>query len=167
MRFLYGDENLYVGALLHDSEPGRLITNELTRDFAARDGDLFVLVLDTFNDLRNSYGFQTNPGGAWRDTQSFDEARTTNQNWDGVWTVKTATTKDGWIVEYAIPFKTLRFPRPRTLSWTGGSRTGEFWDGTRDGVSGGVRVRVDANVATTATMSRDMVTLKVTHLLSF
>jgi hypothetical protein len=30
-----------------------------------------------------------------------------------------------------------------------------------------VRVRVDANVATTATMSRDMVTLKVTHLLSF
>ena len=117
VRFLYDDENLYVGALLHDSEPGRLITNELTRDFAARDGDLFVLVLDTFNDLRNSYGFQTNPGGAWRDTQSFDEGRTTNQNWDGVWTVKTATAKDGWIVEYAIPFKTLRFPRAEAQEW--------------------------------------------------
>ena len=117
VRFLYDDDNLYVGALLHDDEPGRLITNELTRDFAARDGDLFVLVLDTFNDLRNSYGFQTNPGGAWRDTQSFDEGRTTNQNWDGVWTVKTSTTTDGWIVEYAIPFKTLRFPRSDAQTW--------------------------------------------------
>jgi hypothetical protein len=117
VRFLYDDDNLYVGALLHDDEPGRLITNELTRDFAARDGDLFVLVLDTFHDLRNSYGFQTNPGGAWRDTQSFDEGRTTNQNWDGVWTVKTSTTPEGWIVEYAIPFKTLRFPRSNEQQW--------------------------------------------------
>jgi hypothetical protein len=117
VRFLYDDDNLYVGALLHDSEPGRLITNELTRDFAARDGDLFVLVLDTFNDLRNSYGFQTNPGGAWRDTQSFDEGRTTNANWDGVWTVKTSTAANGWIVEYAIPFKTLRFPRSESQLW--------------------------------------------------
>jgi hypothetical protein len=117
VRFLYDDENLYVGAMLHDDEPDRLITNELKRDFQARDGDLFVLVLDTFNDLRNSYGFQTNPGGAWRDTQSFDEGRTTNQNWDGVWSVRTATVDGGWIVEYAIPFKTLRFPRSTDQEW--------------------------------------------------
>ena len=117
VRFLYDDDNLYVGALLHDDDPGRLITNELTRDFAARDGDLFVLALDTFHDLRNAYGFQTNPGGAWRDTQSFDEGRTTNANWDGVWSVKTSTVAGGWIVEYAIPFKTLRFPRDDDQQW--------------------------------------------------
>ncbi|HEV8394797.1 MAG TPA: DUF5916 domain-containing protein [Vicinamibacterales bacterium] len=117
VRFLYDDDNLYVGAMLYDDEPERLITNELKRDFRARDGDLFVLVLDTFNDLRNSYGFQTNPGGAWRDTQSFDEGRTTNQNWDGVWSVKTSTVSGGWIVEYAIPFKTLRFSRSTDQEW--------------------------------------------------
>jgi len=117
VRFLYDDDNLYVGAMLYDDEPERLITNELKRDFQARDGDLFVLVLDTFNDLRNSYGFQTNPGGAWRDTQSFDEGRTTNQNWDGVWSVKTSTGSGGWIVEYAIPFKTLRFSRSTDQEW--------------------------------------------------
>jgi hypothetical protein len=117
VRFLYDDDNLYVGAMLQDDEPDRLITNELKRDFQARDGDLFVLVLDTFHDLRNSYGFQTNPGGAWRDTQSFDEGRTTNQNWDGVWSVRTATVAGGWIVEYAIPFKTLRFPRDDEQEW--------------------------------------------------
>jgi hypothetical protein len=117
VRFLYDDDNLYVGAMLHDSNPDGLITNELKRDFQARDGDLFVLVLDTFHDLRNSYGFQTNPGGAWRDTQSFDEGRTTNQNWDGVWSVKTSTVSGGWIVEYAIPFTTLRFPRDDAQQW--------------------------------------------------
>ncbi len=117
VRFLYDDDNLYVGAMLHDGEPARLITNELTRDFAARDGDLFVVVLDTFHDLRNSYGFQTNPMGAQRDTQSFDQGRTTNQSWDGVWTLKTSTVAGGWIVEYAIPFKTLRFPRSDEQQW--------------------------------------------------
>jgi hypothetical protein len=117
VRFLYDDENLYVGAMLYDDQPDRLITNELKRDFQARDGDLFVLALDTFHDLRNSYGFQTNPGGAWRDTQSFDEGRTTNGNWDGVWSVKTSTVAGGWIVEYAIPFKTLRFPRADAQEW--------------------------------------------------
>jgi hypothetical protein len=49
--------------------------------------------------------------------------------------------------------------RARALSWTGGYRTGGFWHGTRDGVSGGVRVRVNENVAASATMSRDVLTL--------
>jgi hypothetical protein len=117
VRFLFDDDNLYVGARLFDSEPGKLITNELSRDFNARDGDLFVLVMDTFRDLRNSYGFQTNPMGAQRDTQSFDEGRTTNENWDGVWRLKTSTFDRGWIVEYAIPFKSLRFPQAPTQEW--------------------------------------------------
>ncbi len=117
VRFLYDDDTLYVGARLFDDEPDRLITNELTRDFNARDGDLFVLVMDTFRDLRNSYGFQTNPMGAQRDTQSFDEGRTTNENWDGVWRLKTSTFDRGWIVEYAIPFKSLRFPQTPAQEW--------------------------------------------------
>jgi hypothetical protein len=33
VRFLYDDDNLYVGAMLHDDEPGRLITKELKREF--------------------------------------------------------------------------------------------------------------------------------------
>jgi hypothetical protein len=49
--------------------------------------------------------------------------------------------------------------RARTLSWTGGYRFGEFWDGTRDGVSGGVRLRLNEKVAASATMSRDVVDL--------
>jgi hypothetical protein len=53
----------------------------------------------------------------------------------------------------------LATSRARTLSWTGAFRTGEFWNGSRDGVSGGVRVRVNEKVAASATMSRDVVAL--------
>jgi hypothetical protein len=117
VRFLYDDDNLYVGAFLHDDEPDRLITNELTRDFNARDGDLFVLVLDTFFDRRNAYGFQTNPMGAVRDVQAFDEGRTVNDNWDGVWLPRTSVADGGWVIEFVIPFKTVRFPRASQQEW--------------------------------------------------
>ncbi len=117
VRFLYDDDNLYVGATLYDDEPQRLIINELKRDFNARDGDLFVLVLDTFHDRRNSYGFQTNPMGAQRDTQSYDDGRNNNQNWDAVWYLKASIFDSGWIVEYAIPFKSLRFSDAEEQAW--------------------------------------------------
>ena len=71
VRFLYDDENLYIGATFHEDEIDKLVTNDLRRDFpGARDGDLYVVILDTFHDQLNAYNFQTNPGCALRDSQS-------------------------------------------------------------------------------------------------
>jgi len=39
VRFLYDDEMLYVGAMLYEPQPERLITNELKRDFGGSSGD--------------------------------------------------------------------------------------------------------------------------------
>ena len=64
IRFVYDDNFLYVGGTLFEEEPKELVTNELKRDFNARDGDLFVVGLDTFLDKLNTYEFQTNPGCA-------------------------------------------------------------------------------------------------------
>ena len=33
-----------------------------------------------------------------------------NLNWDGVWQVATQTSEIGWTAEFAIPFRTLRYP---------------------------------------------------------
>ncbi|MFN8061736.1 MAG: DUF5916 domain-containing protein [Vicinamibacterales bacterium] len=117
VRFLYDEDTLFIGGRLFDDEPDHLITNELKRDFNARDGDLFVVVLDTFADRRNSYGFQTNPMGAQRETQGSDDGRVNNQNWDTVWWVQTSTFERGWIVEMAIPFKSLRFLERDEQRW--------------------------------------------------
>ena len=117
VRLVYDDETLYVGAMLYDPEPDKLVSNELKRDFAPRDSDMFGITLDTFLDKLNGYGFFTMPMGAWRDSQVADDGRANNQNWDGVWKVKTSIVKDGWIVEYSIPFRSLRFPRRDTQVW--------------------------------------------------
>jgi hypothetical protein len=38
-----------------------------------------------------------------------NEGRETNDDWDGVWSVKTRIVSDGWIAEIAVPFRTLKF----------------------------------------------------------
>ncbi len=112
VRFLYDEDNLYVGALLFDADVDKMVVNELTRDFSYRNGDAFSLVLDTFHDKRNTVSFATNPAGAKRDLQTYDEGRQTNADWDAVWYVKTGSFEAGWTVEMAIPFKSLRFFQP-------------------------------------------------------
>ena len=37
---VYDDDTVYIGAMLHDRTPERLVTNELTYDFSPRDGDM-------------------------------------------------------------------------------------------------------------------------------
>ena len=116
VRFLYDDENLYVGAILYDDAPDTLVVNELTRDFRGSSSDTFGLVLDVFRDGQTGYGFLTNAGGATRDTQVYDNG-SNDANWHGIWYCRTAIREDGWSAEYAIPFKTLRFPRKEEQTW--------------------------------------------------
>jgi hypothetical protein len=109
VRFLYDAGTLYVGAMLYDEAPTRAIVNELQRDFQEPNNDLFGVVLDTFQDGRNAYGFVTNPGGAQRETLAYDQGERNDASWNAIWTVRTAMSTDGWSVEMAIPFKALRF----------------------------------------------------------
>ena len=117
VRFLYDRDTLYIGAILYDPEPDRLITNELKRDFGGSSGDGFGLILDTFQDRRSAFGFITNPGGAQRESLGYENGRRNDANWHGVWFVKTKIRADGWSLEYAIPFKTLRFPENTSQVW--------------------------------------------------
>ncbi|HVL69711.1 MAG TPA: DUF5916 domain-containing protein [Vicinamibacterales bacterium] len=107
VRVLFDREYLYIGAYCFDSNPARIIVNELRRDFDSQESDAFGVALDVLHDRRNSFSFFTNPGSAKRDAQSLDDGRHTNVQWDGVWEVRSAVHADGWVAEIAIPFKTL------------------------------------------------------------
>jgi hypothetical protein len=118
VRFLYDQENLYVGAHLFDSAgPAGLVVNDVTRDFESGDSDYFNVLLDTFNDNRNGFMFGTNPHGAKRDGQLGGDGAYPNFDWDGIWHVKVRITESGWQVEMAIPFKTLRFGEAPSQVW--------------------------------------------------
>lgn len=117
VRFVYDDEMLYVGAMLYDREPGRLIIDSLRRDFSNFQSDSFLLVFDTFLDRRNGYGFNTNAGGAQRDVQSSENGRRNDANWNGAWFTRSKVLENGWSTEIAVPFKTLRFPPGTEQEW--------------------------------------------------
>ena len=117
---LYDDKTLYVGVRAFDSAPGEVIARILQRDRVIRqsmDGrarfsgdDAVALVLDPFHDRRNAFVFATNPNGAEYDGLITDESAAYNTEWRGIWEVAARRTADGWAAEFAIPFRTLRYP---------------------------------------------------------
>ena len=79
----------------------------------ARDGglgadDRIEILLDTFRDRRNAFYFATNPAGTLLDGLIGNGEL--NNEWDAIWDVRTRRTAEGWMAEFAIPFKSLSFP---------------------------------------------------------
>ena len=117
VRLLYDDRALYIGVFAKDAEPGKIIVNELRKDFNTGSADGFQVVIDTFHDERNGYQFAINPMGAKWDSQMSNEGRDNNSNWDGIWDVGTRIGDDGWYAEMEIPFKTLKFGPDDMQTW--------------------------------------------------
>ena len=115
VRFLYDEDNLYVGVICFDSEPSRIVVNDLDYDFNFRGSDNIEIAIDSLLSLRSAFYFRFNPAGAKSDAQISDQRY--NYDWDGVWDVRTSINDNGWIAEVVIPFKTLRFSRASTQVW--------------------------------------------------
>ena len=103
----YDQSNLYIAAILHDEENPTV--NDIRKDFDESNQDVFQVILDTFQDRRSGYVFQTNPQGARGDRQVANEGREVNRSWDAIWRVETARFDGGWSLEMEIPFRALRF----------------------------------------------------------
>ena len=117
VRFLYDQDNLYVGFFCFDSDPDGVMVNELKEDFQGQESDGVIVVIDGLHDRRSGFVFTTNPAGAKRDFQASNDGSTMNMDWDGVWDVATTTNEQGWIAEFVIPFKTLRFSDEEQQEW--------------------------------------------------
>ena len=120
IRVVFDKTALYVGILARDPEPERVIARLRERDrlLAADEGryrfagdDAIVLLLDPFRDRRNAFVFGTNPNGAEYDALISDESQRFNADWRGVWRVAAQRVREGWSAEFAIPFRSLRYPR--------------------------------------------------------
>ena len=67
VRVLFDDVNLYISAMMYDSEPDKIIIESLEQDFDSQSSDCFAIMLDTFNDKKSGYAFLFNPAGAIKD----------------------------------------------------------------------------------------------------
>ncbi len=113
VKILFDSKNLYVGAFCKDTAGKKGVrVQDFRRDFGYFDNDLFGVALDPFNGKRNATAFQTNPYGALRDLQVFDD-NIFDREWDALWSARSNITDSGWSCEMAIPWKTLRYPNAK------------------------------------------------------
>jgi hypothetical protein len=114
VRIVYDDDALYVSALMHDSDPSRIVTTDTRRDSSLTNMDSFQIILDTYHDQQNGFVFGTNAAGIQYDAQVRNQGRP-EDSWDGSWDVMTRVTETGWSAEFRIPLRTLRYgPAPQT-----------------------------------------------------
>ncbi len=111
-RLTYDDKNLYLSFVCYDSST-RHIVPTLKRDVSYFDGDAIGVVLDPINQKSNGYMFGVSPLGVQSETtvQFFGDPA---WSWDTKWDAKVKQYPDKWIVEMAIPFKSLRYEAGKT-----------------------------------------------------
>ncbi len=73
--------------------------------------DFVGIVIDTFNDERRAFEFFANPLGVQMDAIQDDVNRFENTAWNAIWDSAGKIAADGYVVEIAIPFSQIRFPR--------------------------------------------------------
>jgi len=117
VRILFDADALYLGVRCFDKSGKPPIINDIRKDFIAGEQDSFEVVIDTFADRRNGFVFVTNAAAAKSDLQMANEGRDVTPSWDGVWSVATKVSENGWTAEIRIPFKTLRFERGSGHIW--------------------------------------------------
>ena len=124
---MFDETNVYVSARLWDSQPERIVGNEMRRDNRnIFENDNFGVAFDTFYNQRTGFFFQTNPLGGLRDALVADEGQP-NYDWDSVWDVGSGRFENGWVTEIAIPFKTLRFEGTGEQVWAVNFRRRILW----------------------------------------
>ena len=106
--FFHDDEAIYFGFRAFDPDPSRIRAHLSDRDAAFRD-DFVGVMLDTFGDRRRAWEFFVNPLGIQMDGSR--NGNNEDMSWDALWDSAARIGPDGYTVEMAIPFSTLRFAR--------------------------------------------------------
>ncbi len=120
-------DNVYVSVRCWESQPERMIVNEMRRDSLSNllATEHISFMFDTFFDKRVSTSFGINAIGGRFDGQTTGGQYT--GDWNPIWNFATGRFSGGWAVEAAIPFKSLRYRLGRAQIWGFNIRRTNRW----------------------------------------
>jgi hypothetical protein len=119
VKMAYNNQYIFISAVCREKD--NYIIQTLKRDNKLLEGDAFGVVIDPVNERTNGFVFGVNPMGVQTELlitgqtgrrQILQPGRTPsgiNIAWDNKWFSEVKRYPDYWVVEIAIPFKTLRF----------------------------------------------------------
>jgi hypothetical protein len=105
----YDSDSLYFGIYAHYSDPELVRANRVDRDSIWND-DRISVILDTFQDQQRAYRFAVNGYGVQGDSLIGNGGGLGDTSWNALFTSAGMLVDDGWTAEFAIPFKSLRYP---------------------------------------------------------
>ena len=114
VKVLYDNDAIYIGAILYDNEPTKILKEISERDNLGA-ADLFGVFINGFNDGQQEYSFNVTASNG-----QLDLIRTPNgedDTWDAIWHSNTKITNEGWQVEIKIPYAALRFSKNDKQTW--------------------------------------------------
>ena len=110
----YDAQNLYIG--IHAFEkPDKIRATVAKRDAITND-DYCAVYLDTFNDHQKAYLLMFNPLGIQQDG-IYTESAGADYSFDLQLNSKGTVTGDGYVIEAAIPFRSLRYQPNQVKNW--------------------------------------------------
>jgi hypothetical protein len=109
----FDEANIYVAFHAYDPDPSEIRAHLADRDAITtfQQDDHVGFQLDAFNDERRAFQFRINPLGVQADAIFSELDGLEDFAWDAIWKSAGRVTDDGYVVEVAIPFNQLRFPR--------------------------------------------------------
>lgn len=110
----YDEDNLYVAFIARD-DPATIRSSLTDRDRMFQD-DYVGVLLDTYGDASWAYLLFANPKGIQGDSR-MAEGRGEDDRMDIIFHSSGQITEEGYIVEMAIPFASLRFPPAVEQTW--------------------------------------------------
>ena len=118
VRVLIGDDAIYLGARLYDSDP-RGVKAALARRDDEVEADEFDVYFDTFHDHLSGVRFRVTPGGAILDgiLGSSAQGSSEDDSWDPIWSSATQIDSLGWTAELRIPLSQLRYNSTSNGIW--------------------------------------------------
>ena len=102
----YDSDMLYVGARLYDRNPEAIVARQMREDEEMLNDDVFTIAIDSMLDRKNAFLFTINALGTKGDAR-IENNSIIRLEWDGIWYGAASRDEQGWIAEFAIPFKTL------------------------------------------------------------
>jgi len=102
----YGKTDLYVAIQAYDPDPSQIRATFTDRDAIWYD-DFAGIRIDTFNDSRNAFDFFCNPFGVQADQKVTSQNE--DSSWNAIWESQGKITENGYTVEMAIPFSSIKY----------------------------------------------------------